>query len=256
MPSSTGAHAFSAGRINTMPSFDITQPPLTSAEIETRRQQCQRAIDALYKRQRLWTISLIVAATIYVAIPLWMNAVFALVPWKEMAPFSFTSLAAVLILTAISCGFYNRSRMHCALVGVAVSLGFIQFLMLHETYHHALILCCFVFVVLGGFIGWALESSTSLFEPITSAELDLRSHDTTPLSDCGVIKTWLDVPIVRAYRDAVILQRRAFIRGEVNAMRDVYLTGVKADRDSSENAKLLSDAQAVYGDTLPLINQA
>jgi hypothetical protein len=230
--------------------IDITQPPLTSAEIEARKQECQREIDTLSKRQRLWAIFLIVALVLYVCLTISLGLSKQLMPWSYVIAVSVLSLVPALTLGALL-WLMAMPRIISTIILAAVPALFFWGC-LQDPFAHV----AYFVGVLGACGGWSLSSVWRIDTPLDNARKILAWQEAAPLSTCKEVQTWLDDPTIREYRDAVIEQRRAFTTGEVDAMREWCVTRTLNSAALIEQKRIHSAAQTVYCDALPAVTQA
>lgn len=134
--------------------------------------------------------------------------------WKRLNV-AFSMLTAVAGLVAIA--FFLGIPMELFSDAVLSSYGWVEFV--------AIMIGC------GGLTLWLLFSYQ-----LTVLRPDLAKLQDSPQKECAAILKWLSDDDVKSYRDRVVAEGRLFTVGEVEDMRDVYVSNIdKKDRQRQES---------------------
>jgi hypothetical protein len=210
-----------------MNTIDITQPPLTSAEIEARQQECQREINTQGKRLRL-LIGLVVIVPVVICVAAGcLNEHFALQDWRR-----FTFYTVVLMIAYIYSFVDSYST---AFIGAIMSVGIYVFDSISSigdgrvppTFIDALSmggLGLMFASIWGAGMGKLGAYASARVERLCEPRDTLKTLDDVNDSEYPRLREWASDDVIATYLQQVVKQGRAPIIAEMDAMLEWWKT--------------------------------
>ncbi|GAB0154648.1 hypothetical protein [Marinobacterium sp. BA1] len=230
--------------------FDITQKPLSAAELELRRNALSDQIAASNRRLRVhgWILAALAAAVLAASIA--GNAHWGWLPWVYFAVVAVVAVdfSVVSAVPTISNALVTLS----ALIVVVCVIGVVGSASVAVDDLAALTFGIVSIVsIVGIATGTAVRKWLSKQEDrIKPARIALAALSDADRAVCLEIKEWLEDDIIRQYRDWVQEEGRVFTLGEVEAMRTYWDARALRQAEAKRAADIDVACREVYVDSL------